>query len=67
MEKGVNGFRVNAIPHLFEFEDLRNEPLTGLTADPNSYLYTHHHYTTDLVSYQYQWCLDETTNMNFSG
>lgn len=34
--------------HLFEVEDLRDEPLTGWTTDPKSYGYTHHWYTKDL-------------------
>lgn len=31
-----------------EVEDLRDEPLTGWTNDPNNYGYTHHYYTKDL-------------------
>lgn len=48
MEKGVDGFRMDAIPHLLEAEDLRDEPLTGATNDPNDYGYTHHIYTNGL-------------------
>lgn len=50
LEKGAGGFRIDAVNHLYEVEDLRDEPLTGLTDDPNSYSYTHHHYTKDLVT-----------------
>ncbi|XP_070505137.1 maltase 2-like [Chironomus tepperi] len=54
MIKGADGFRIDAINHLFEVADFRDEPLTGWTDDPNNYGYTHHHYTKDL---------DETYNM----
>lgn len=48
LHKGVNGFRVDAVALLFEVNDLRDEPLTGLTTDALSYQYTHHYYTRDL-------------------
>ncbi|XP_055540587.1 maltase 1-like [Wyeomyia smithii] len=47
MSKGASGFRIDAINHMFEVADFRNEPLTGNT-DPDSYGYTHHIYTKDL-------------------
>lgn len=49
LEKGVNGFRVDAVNHLFEDAKLRDEPLTGKTDDMNSYEYTKHIYTKDMV------------------
>lgn len=55
MERGAGGFRVGAVDYLFEFEDLRDEPVTGLTNDTNWYLYTHHHYTKDLVCIRIQY------------
>lgn len=58
LEKGAGGFRVDAVNYLFEVEDLRDEPLSGLTNDTNSYDYTLHHYTRDLdEAYEivYQW------------
>lgn len=39
---------MDAIPHLFEVEDLRDEPLTGHTNDPNSFGYVYHDYTEHL-------------------
>nr|XP_036225275.1 maltase 2 isoform X2 [Bactrocera oleae] len=48
LEKGVNGFRVDAVNHLFEDAKLRDEPLTGKTDDMNSYEYTKHIYTKDM-------------------
>lgn len=58
LEKGADGFRIDAVAHLHEVEDLRDEPLTGWTTDPLSYRYTHHHYTKDLdemYEMVYQW------------
>ncbi|XP_004530246.1 maltase 2 [Ceratitis capitata] len=48
LDKGVNGFRIDAINHLFEDAELRDEPLTGKTDDKHSYEYTEHVYTKDL-------------------
>jgi len=50
LNKGVSGFRIDAVNHLFEDPDLKDEPLSGITADPNEYGYTKHIYTKDLVS-----------------
>lgn len=47
--KGVDGFRVDAINHMFENEDLLDEPVTGTDPDPNSYGYLQHYHTKDLV------------------
>lgn len=49
LELGAAGFRVDAINHLFEVEDFRDEPLNDDDTNPNSYGYTHKHYTKDLV------------------
>lgn len=35
---------------MFETEGFPDEPLTGMTTDPNNYGYTHHIHTKDLVS-----------------
>lgn len=48
MDKGVDGFRVDAIPFLFEVEDLRDEPLSGQTNNPINNNYTLHIYTQNL-------------------
>ena len=45
---GVDGFRVDAIPHLFEDERLRDEPLSGKIDDPDNYGYLDHIYTKDM-------------------
>lgn len=48
LEKGVDGFRMDALPHLMEVEDLRDEPLSGGSSDPNDYGYLNHIYTNSL-------------------
>lgn len=48
MDKGVDGFRVDAIPHLFEDQRFLDEPLSGGTSNPNDYGYLNHIYTKDL-------------------
>jgi len=50
MDKGADGFRIDAINHLFEDAAFRSEPLQGWTDDENNYGYTDHIYTKDLVS-----------------
>lgn len=64
LKKGAGGFRVDAVNHLFEVADLRDEPLSGWTDDPLSYAYTEHHYTKDLdemydMVYQWRKVLDD--------
>lgn len=63
LKKGAGGFRIDAVAHLYEVEDLRDEPLTGFTTDPLSYRYTYKHYTQDLdemydMVYQYRELVD---------
>ena len=50
LARGVAGFRVDAVNHLFENADLADEPETGTDNDMNSYGYLHHYHTKDLVS-----------------
>jgi alpha-glucosidase len=50
MDKGADGFRVDAINHLFEDSAMRDEPESGFTDDPNSFSFLNHIYTKDLVS-----------------
>ena len=45
MEKGVDGFRMDAVPWLFEDPDFKDEPLSGWSNDPEDYLYLYHIYT----------------------
>lgn len=46
LDKGVDGFRVDAIPHLCEDTRYLDEPLTG-NPNPRDYGYTHKIYTKD--------------------
>jgi len=49
MKLGVDGFRVDAVPHLFEDAELRDEPLSHTeNAMPNEYDYLEHIYTHGL-------------------
>lgn len=50
MNKGVSGFRVDAINHMFESPYFEDEPRNTWNDDPNSYDYVNHIYTKDLVS-----------------
>jgi len=45
IEKGVDGFRMDAVPFLFEDEHFRDEPLSHITTDSEDYLYLVHIYT----------------------
>lgn len=49
LDRGVTGFRVDSANHLFEVEDLRDEPLSGQPVAPTTYEYLDHYYTRDLV------------------
>lgn len=49
LDKGVDGFRMDAVPHIFEIADLRDEPLANNSnANPDDYEYLDHIYTKDL-------------------
>lgn len=48
LDRGVDGFRVDAIADLFEVPDFRDEPPSGLTNDTLAYDYLNHDYTTHL-------------------
>ena len=45
IEKGVDGFRMDAVPFLFEDSEFRDEPRSFLTSDPEDYLYLLHIFT----------------------
>ena len=49
MGKGIDGFRVDAIPHVFERDDFPDEPIlqNSGTSDKESYFYLDHPYTKD--------------------
>ncbi|KAG5676142.1 hypothetical protein PVAND_005993 [Polypedilum vanderplanki] len=64
LKKGVYGFRVDAINHLFEVEDFIDEPVNAFDPDPKSYGHLFHYYTVDLnevydVVYQWRDLLDD--------
>ena len=44
-DKGVDGFRMDAVPFLFEDQDFKDEPVSGKTDDPEDYNYLSHIYT----------------------
>lgn len=72
MNRGVAGFRIDAVPFLFEVQpdengNYPNEPQSGTTNDPNDWNFLNHIYTTDqneTVDMVYQWraVLDEHRN-----
>lgn len=63
LDKGVDGFRIDAVPHLFEVArdangNFPDEPLSHATNDPNDYGYLQHIYTTnqpETLDMVYQW------------
>ncbi|XP_044727453.1 maltase 1-like [Chrysoperla carnea] len=67
LDKGVYGFRVDAVPFLFEVEDLRDEPRSyDPKAEPTDYGYLVHTYTNHLpetydMLYQWRAVLDNYT------
>ncbi|XP_031625091.1 maltase 2-like [Contarinia nasturtii] len=48
LEKGVNGFRLDAVNFFFESEDMRDEPLSNMTSDPKNYDYLKHDFIKNL-------------------
>lgn len=63
LNRGVFGFRIDAVPHLFEVSQneksrLPDEPLSGNTKDPDDYGYLKHIFTVDqpeTIDMVYQW------------
>lgn len=63
MSRGVDGFRIDAVPHLFEVApaangSLPNEPLSGTCTDPDDFCYLNHIYTQnqpETFDMVYQW------------
>jgi len=44
-DRGVDGFRMDAVPFLFEDQEFKDEPLSGKTNDTQDYNYLNHIYT----------------------
>uniref|UniRef100_A0A1L8DR17 alpha-glucosidase n=1 Tax=Nyssomyia neivai TaxID=330878 RepID=A0A1L8DR17_9DIPT len=70
LDKGVDGFRVDTVPSLFEVQPIDghypDEAKSGATDDPDNYNYLHHNLTKDLpetteMVYQWREVLDEYT------
>ncbi|CAO1380539.1 unnamed protein product [Diamesa hyperborea] len=70
LNKGVSGFRIDAIPHLFEYMNddgsFPDEPLSGLCDDENAVCYYKNIYTRDQpetydMLYQWRELLDQYT------
>lgn len=65
LDLGVDGFRMDAVPFLFEDPDFKNEPLTGASGvTSDQYGYLKHIYTTNLdatysLIYDFRSVLDE--------
>ncbi|XP_053671111.1 maltase 1-like [Anopheles nili] len=58
LDQGVDGFRIDAVPTLYEDTQLRDEPVSGLTEDTEDTNYLRHIYTQDLpetVEMVYEW------------
>ncbi|KAL4710461.1 hypothetical protein ACJJTC_008863 [Scirpophaga incertulas] len=72
LQKGVSGFRVDAVNYMYEIDprdfnrQYPDEPLSGMTLDPDDYGYLNHIYTknrdeTYQVIYNWRELLDEYT------
>lgn len=63
LDRGVSGFRIDAVPHMFEIKadadgNIADEPLSGSTTDPDDYGYLNHVCTVDqpeTIDMVYQW------------
>lgn len=63
LDRGVSGFRIDAVPHLFEIPAnekgrMPDEPLSGNTNDPDDWSYLKHVFTVDqpeTIDMVYQW------------
>ncbi|XP_030388140.1 maltase A2 [Scaptodrosophila lebanonensis] len=62
LDRGVDGFRIDAVPHIFEYRNedgsYPDEPLSGWSDNPDSYDYHDHVYTKDqpeTVQLLYEW------------
>ncbi|KAF5286037.1 hypothetical protein FQR65_LT12972 [Abscondita terminalis] len=69
LDRGVDGFRMDAVPYLFEDKEWRDEPLSGTTNDSTSNAYLNHIYTQNLpdtfkMIYRWREYLDNYTRDN---
>lgn len=74
LSRGVTGFRIDAVPFLYEVEadangDYPDEPLSGSCDDPESYCYLSHIHTQDKdetfdMAYQWRKVLDDFKTQN---
>ncbi|XP_059226329.1 maltase A2 [Stomoxys calcitrans] len=62
LDRGVDGFRIDAVPHIFEKRNddgsYPDEPLSGWSNNPNSYDYHNHIHTKDqyaTIELLYEW------------
>ncbi|XP_065367011.1 maltase A2-like [Calliphora vicina] len=62
LERGVDGFRIDAVPHIFEARNadgsFPDEDISGVSSDPTSYDYYTHKYTKDqypTIELLYEW------------
>ncbi len=47
-DMGIDGFRMDAVPYMFEDTQFKDEPLTNQTLDSDDYNYLDHIYTFNL-------------------
>jgi alpha-glucosidase len=70
LDRGIDGFRIDAVPYLFEDPDLQDEPLSNSTGyNSTDYEYLDHIYTKDLYDtfdmiYQWRQLVDDYTKEN---
>ncbi|XP_031625093.1 maltase 2-like, partial [Contarinia nasturtii] len=69
LEKGANGFRLDAANFFYEDKDLRDEPLSNKTSDPNDVEYLKHDYTKNLgesfdLLYKFREAIDKFQEKN---
>ncbi|XP_017105817.2 maltase A2 [Drosophila bipectinata] len=62
LDRGVDGFRIDAVPHIYERRDADgsypDEPISGWSSNPEAYDYHDHIYTKDqpaTVDLMYEW------------
>ncbi|XP_068145407.1 maltase A2 [Drosophila tropicalis] len=62
LDRGVDGFRIDAVPHIYEYRyangSYPDEPVSGWSSDPTAYEYHDHIYTKDqpaTVELMYEW------------